>query len=137
MIEKNCSEGKVAVNVDVSILSRRIKNTDPMIEGDDRWSYTPTFSHKVGSAMQIKNELKGNADYDGYELVWDDDLNNWVMRPVANTSQRSIFDADFREAEARDEDEEAGTPALTGAGLYLPAPEEDGYGEDDEDEEDG
>lgn len=97
MIEKESMEGKVTITIDLTLIPEFIPNYDPEIEGETRRVLKPTFSHKVGSVMQIKNEAKGGTTYENMELVWDDDLKEYVMKPICNTQQRSIFDADFKE----------------------------------------
>lgn len=96
MVEKDSLEGKVTIGIDVTLVQEFIPNRDPNIEGETRRVLTPKFSHKVGSVMQIKNEAKGDRNCDGTELVWDEERGEYVLRPIANTEQMTIFDADFR-----------------------------------------
>jgi len=107
MIEKGSLEGKVTIGIDVSLSQEFIPNRDPSIDGETRRVLTPKLSHKVSSVMQIRNETKGEKNYDGMELVWDEDEKEYVMKPIANTEQMTIFDADFREVcEGEVEDEQ-------------------------------
>ena len=96
MFEKGSLEGSVTIKIDISLKQELIQNTDPYIEGETRKVLSPTFTHKVGSMMQIKNEAKGCINYEGMEMVWDDELKEFAIKPIANTTQRSIFDADFQ-----------------------------------------
>ena len=96
MVEKDSLEGKVTIGIDVTLVQEFIPNRDPSIEGETRRVLTPKFSHKVGSVMQIKNEAKGDRNCDGTELVWDEERGEYVLRPIANTEQMTIFDDDFR-----------------------------------------
>ena len=119
MVEKDSLEGKVTIGIDVTLVQEFIPNRDPNIEGETRRVLTPKFSHKVGSVMQIKNEAKGDRNCDGTELVWDEERGEYVLRPIANTEQMTIFDADFRcvndeTSEAGGGDEGEGQPALEG-----------------------
>ena len=77
--------------------------------------------------MQIKNEVKGDTSNDGMELVWDEDKGEYVLKPVANTEQMTIFDADFRCV--NDEDEECRTENGV---LLLPSTENDDSEEENE-----
>lgn len=95
MVEKSSMEGKVTIGIDVTLVQEFIPNRDPKIEGETRRVLTPKFSHKVGSVMQIKDEAKGDRNCDGTELVWDEERGEYVLRPIANTEQMTIFDADF------------------------------------------
>lgn len=127
MVEKDSLEGKVTIGIDVTLVQEFIPNRDPNIEGETRRVLTPKFSHKVGSVMQIKNEAKGDRNCDGTELVFDEERGEYVLRPIANTEQMTIFDADF--CCVNDETSEAGgddgeeQPALEGRCVAsLPGP---------------
>lgn len=50
----------------------------------------PTFTHKVSSVMQIKCEKSGILSGD-YELVWDEESGDYIMRPIDN-GQISLFE---------------------------------------------
>ena len=126
MVEKDSLEGKVTIGIDVTLVQEFIPNRDPNIEGETRRVLTPKFSHKVGSVMQIKNEAKGDRNCDGTELVWDEERGEYVLRPIANTDQMTIFDADFRcvnDEPGGEEGGEEGQPALEGRCVAaLPGP---------------
>ena len=87
MVEKGSLEGSVTIKIDISLKQELIQNTDPYIEGETRKVLSPTFTHKVGSMMQIKNEAKGCINYEGMEMVWDDELKEFAIKPIANTTQ--------------------------------------------------
>lgn len=133
MIEKDSMEGKITITIDVSLTQEFIPNRDPSIEGETRRVLTPKFSHKVGSVMQIKNEAKGDTNYDGMELVWDAESGEYILKPIANTEQMTMFDADFRCVNDPEEESSMEQPALEGRCVAaLPGPV---YGDDDESEE--
>lgn len=50
----------------------------------------PTFAHKISSVMQIKCVKNGEFGGD-YELVWDEEAGDYVMRPI-DDGQGSLFD---------------------------------------------
>ena len=97
MVEKDSMEGKVTITIDVALVQEFIPNTDPKIEGETRRILKPKFAHKVGSVMQIKSEEKGSKNYDGMELVWDDEQREYILKPIVNTDQMTIFDVEYRE----------------------------------------
>lgn len=136
MVEKDSLEGKVTIGIDVTLVQEFIPNRDPNIEGETRRVLTPKFSHKVGSVMQIKNEANGDRNCDGTELVWDEERGEYVLRPIANTEQMTIFDADFRcvNDEPGGEGGEEGQPALEGRCVAaLPGPSDtEGDGTEEE-----
>lgn len=96
MLEKESTEGSMTLKIDVGFKTEYIPNYNPEIEGESRKIEKPTFKHKVTSQLQIKDEKSGNMDTE-MELVFDEDTGEYVMRPVSDTTQRSIFDSDFRE----------------------------------------
>ena len=99
MVEKESTSGSVTIKIDLTLVPDIVDNMDPDIDGDTRKILKPKITHKINSVMQIKDEEKGGVNYDGMELVYDSQLGEYVMRPIANTYQRSIFDVDFTEAE--------------------------------------
>lgn len=129
MVEKDSLEGKVTITIDVSLIQEYIPNRDPNVEGETRRTLTPKLSHKVGSVMQIKNEAKGDTNYDGMEMVWDDEKKEYVLRPVANTEQMTIFDTGFmqKDQEEKESHEESDGPkAIEGSNTpLLPAPDDE------------
>lgn len=143
MIEKDSMEGKVTITIDVSLTQEYILNRDPNIEGETRRVLTPKLSHKVGSVMQIKNEAKGDTNYDGMELVWDEYSGEYILKPIANTEQMTMFDADFRCVNDPEEEPFEEQPALEGRCVAaLPGPtaveaNDDGEEEDISGEFDG
>lgn len=121
MQEKGATEGSMTLKVDISLTNEYIPNYDPEVEGESRKISKPKFKHKVTSAVQIKDEKTGNLDTE-MELTFDEESGEYVMQPVANTEQRTIFDKDFQDnmnsPEQEEEDKPAGIP-------QLPGPEED------------
>lgn len=136
MVEKGSSDGSLTIKVDIEMVQDVIQNFDPSIEGETRKVIKPKLSHKVSSMLQIKDESKGSMNTDGYELVWDEDLEEYVLKPIVQ-QQRSIFDADYVvvDDEPGDDEDDDETPALEGRRiLSLP----DGApAEDDEDDDPG
>lgn len=121
MVEKDSMEGKLTISLEISLVPEWIPNNDPLIEGNTRRVLTPTFSHKVGSMMQIKKEAKGGKICDGYELVWDEERKEYVLRPIANTQQMTIFDTDFRQVDVEAGSEQAAIEGNAFAALPAPA----------------
>lgn len=127
MVEKESFEGKVTITINIALAQEFIMNRDPNIEGETRRVLTPSFNYKVGSTMQITNEAKGSRNNDGSELVWDEESGEYVLKPIANTEQMSIFDIEFQEvSESGDYQSDSEPVALEGRKVYaLPEPDED------------
>lgn len=122
MEEKRSREGSLTLKLDISLAQEFIPNFDPEIEGETREIHKPTFKHKITSIVKINDEKSGNLDSE-MELYMDED-GIYKMKPIANTQQRSIFDADFREMDAESEEEgKADETALPGRKIMsLPGP---------------
>lgn len=138
MTETDTTEGSIALKIDVTFIREFIPNYDPAINGETRCVHKPQFKHQITSSIKINDKKSGNMNSE-MELVWDEELQMYVMQPVANTSQRTIFDADFREVmdESDHSDSDAeDVPALEGSDIpALPGPEgDDGYGDYDYEE---
>lgn len=95
MSDTNASDGSITLKIDVNMRHETIANNDPDIQGDTRKITLPNFDYKVSSTISVKEEEKGNNNPQ-MELVWDEDKQIYVLQPVANTTQRSIFDKDFQ-----------------------------------------
>ena len=76
------------------------------------------LSHKVSSVMQIKDEAKGNSQYDDYELAWDKELGEYVLKPII-AAQQSIFNTDYEATDAEKPDESPVTPESRGFPLLT------------------
>ncbi len=96
MQEKECQEGTLTLKLDVSLMREYVPNYNPNIPGESREIAKPKFSHKVTSQMKVEDMKKGNLDTE-MELFLNEETGEYEMRPVADTTQRSIFDADYRD----------------------------------------
>lgn len=142
MQEKGADSGALTLKLEIDFDTDRIPNFDPNIDGETREINKPKFKHKITSTVQIKDEKGGNMDTE-MELVMDEETGCYVLQPVANTSQRTIFDADYVnvspekaehvDGEIVDPDEYLEGNALPGrkvAGLLGMNPPEDEAGEE-------
>ena len=96
MMEKGSTNGSLTLKIDVSFTQEYIPNYDPKVEGESRKINKPSFKHKVTSTVQITDKKDGNMDTE-MELAFDEDSGEYVLQPVVNTTQKSIFDSDYKE----------------------------------------
>ena len=119
MMEKGSTNGSLTLKIDVSFTQEYIPNYDPKVEGESRKINKPSFKHKVTSTVQITDKKDGNMDTE-MELAFDEDSGEYVLQPVANTTQKSIFDSDYKEnlkpenEEESEKEEPKGIPQLPG-----------------------
>jgi hypothetical protein len=104
MLEKGSTEGCMTVKIDVTLTKEFIPNYDPDADGETREVSKPQFKHKVTSAVKISEEKAGNLNNE-MEVMMDEETGNYVLCPIANTTQRSIFDSDFQQQDNEPEDE--------------------------------
>ena len=100
MQEKGCQNGTLTLKLDVSLIREFVPNYNPEIPGESREIAKPKFDHQVTSQMKVEDKKKGNLDTE-MELFLNEETGEYELRPVADTTQRSIFDADYREATER------------------------------------
>lgn len=100
MIEKQSNEGSMTIKIDVTMVKEFIPNYDPNIKGESREISKPQFKHKVTSAVKITDEKGGNLNNE-MEMVMDEETGCYVLQPIANTQQRTIFDSDFMQGRKR------------------------------------
>lgn len=141
MQEKGTNEGSMTLKIDVTMVKEFIPNYDPDVQGETREISKPQFKHKVTSAVKINDEKSGNLNSE-MELYMDEETGVYKLRPIANTSQRSIFDSDFQqngEGESPDgEGEDDGSNIIEGTFRpLLPGPEMEDEGQSGEDTETG
>ena len=94
MVGTNNTEGTIAIRIDIELVQDIVENADPTIEGDTRVIRIPKITHKVSSVMQVKNEIKGDKTYMGYELALDSERGEYVLRPVVSSQQTIWGDED-------------------------------------------
>ena len=96
MMEKDQSEGKLTITIDVNLITEYIPNYDPTIEGETRRVLHPSFAYKTTKQITMKDDVTGKYNSD-MEVVWDEATKQYVEKFVCDTTQRTIFDADYRE----------------------------------------
>lgn len=129
MQEKGTNEGSMTLKIDVTMVKEFIPNYDPD-KGKTREISKPQFKHKVTSAVKINDEKSGSFNNE-MELVMDEETGIFKLVPIANTSQRSIFDSDFQQQDKdreSDGEEPAGSNAIEGKSVPL-LPGSDNSGE--------
>ncbi|MCL2856186.1 MAG: hypothetical protein FWE19_00480 [Oscillospiraceae bacterium] len=90
MEQKQAEDGSVTIKLNIGLQRDQVPDPSMPYEGAMREIIRPRFDHKVTSNIQLKDEKSGTLSGD-YELVWDKDLCEWVMRPISD-GQTSLFD---------------------------------------------
>lgn len=118
MIEKDSTEGSMTIKIDVNMVTEWIPNNNPDIEGETRMIRKPQFKHKCSSTIKINDEKSGSFNN---EMELDMNENGcYYLKPVADTTQRTIFDSDFQSGMNKPEDDSNIIDAEEGSFKELP-----------------
>lgn len=105
MLGKDSKEATLTIKLNIEILEEEVPNWQSADATAMRKINKPKFEHKVSSVMQIKNEVSGSVKGE-YELVWDDELQEFVAVTIDN-GQRSFFDEEYEGEDAESFDDES------------------------------
>lgn len=103
MVEKGAKEGSLNIKLEVELKEQHIADYTPEHEGAERLARKPIFTHKVSSTVQIKDEKKGNLDTE-MELIFNEDTGEYIMSPIVDTEQKTIFDSDYKDVFGGDDE---------------------------------
>ena len=97
MQEKGSEDATITLKIDIGL-----EKTFAPVRGTTQMRdvYLPTFEHKITSAMQIKQEVKGRYDEE-CELVWNPASNSYLLVPIGQ-----LMLSDEIERTEEDEDDE-------------------------------
>ena len=79
----------------------------------------PVIKHKVTIAVPVKDSMDSKKDT-GMNLVWDEELNRYVLRYINEGGQRSMFDPDYEQNLKGNETEPDESTMLPGPSNELP-----------------
>ena len=80
MIQKDGEKAELKISLKIALTQGFAP--DPEEDDMERQILIPKFEHKVSSVMQYKEEKSGILGGAEYELVWDKDKREYVMRPI-------------------------------------------------------
>lgn len=109
MRSKQSEVAEITLKLKITLEEEEV--ADSYSENGRRDVVKPTFAHKVGSVMQIKEETSGTAK-GNYEIVYDEETKEYIIRPIDDgqvTFADSMFEdgnCDPQEATFTDVDEE-------------------------------
>lgn len=143
MQTKESKDATLTVKLNINLTEVEVPDFESAYPNAMRKTNKPRFDHKVSSVMQIKSEESGSLKGE-YELVLDEDEQDFVMKPIDN-GQRTLFDddiynADYVVVDAEDENcaDQKALPApkpMLEAPADDPTDAEDGYNYEEDDDE--
>lgn len=109
MIQKEGEKSEVKISLKITLTEGVAPDLEESKYEAEREVIIPKFEHKVSSVMQYKDEKSGFVGGAEYELVWDKDKCDYVMRPI-KSNQIDLFecsDQNDYEYEGSQDDAEA------------------------------
>ena len=79
----------------------------------------PVIKHKVTIAVPVKDSMDSKKDT-GMNLVWDEELNRYVLRYINEGGQQSLFDPDYEQNLKGEDAEPDESTMLPGPSNELP-----------------
>lgn len=111
---KESDEATLTLKLSIKLSETEVPDWDAASPNAMKTIHKPRFDHKVSSVMQIKTEESGSLKGE-YELVWDEDAQDFIMKPIED-GQRTLFDDDiYVETEYTEVDEVKALPAVVPA----------------------
>lgn len=134
---KESDEATLTLKLSIKLTEMEVPDFEAAYPNAMRKIHKPRFDHKVSSVMQIKTEESGHLKGE-YELVWDEDAQDFVMKPIDN-GQKTLFDdiinGDYAVAVDAEDFEEDSTKALPASQPLLDAPDDGSYEYEEDDDE--
>ena len=113
---KESKEATLTLKLNISLTDAEAPDFSVPYENAMHNIKKPRFDHKISSVTQIKIEESGSLKGE-YELVWDDNLQDWIMKPIDN-GQQTIFD--YTDVDYKDATEDKNETSV----VELPAPKQ-------------
>lgn len=110
MLQKESESAELTAKIKITLTPGTAPDLEISAYHADREITSPKFNHKISSVMQIKDEKSGYVGGNDFELVWDREKGDYIMRAVKD-AQRSLFEDDQPEEPA-----ENGVRCLPAAG---------------------
>lgn len=90
MIQKEGEKAELKISIKIALAQGFAPDPQDDDDENERQVIIPMFEHKVSSVMQYKEEKSGILGGSEYELVWDREKRDYVIRPIKDP-QISLF----------------------------------------------
>lgn len=115
MEKNNSDEGSITLKVDIQMKQDWV----PDGVGGSTEVNKPVIKHKVTIAVPVKDSMDSKKDT-GMNLVWDEELNRYVLRYINEGGQMSLFDPGYEQNVNEKEIEMEEGTMLPGSSNELP-----------------
>ena len=115
MEKNNSDEGSITLKVDLQMKQDWVPNG----EGGSVEVNKPVIKHKVTISVPVSDSMNSKKDT-GMNLVWDEELNRYVLRYINEGGQQSLFDPDYEQNLKGEDAEPDESTMLPGPSNELP-----------------
>lgn len=93
MIHKEGEKAELKLSLKITLTQGETRDLqEPRYEAQ-RDYILPKFEHKISTVIQYKDEKSGFVGGEEYELVWDKEKRDYVMKPIKD-NQMNLFEYD-------------------------------------------
>lgn len=135
MEQKEAEDATITLKLGIALTRDMVPDPTIVAYEAQREIVRPAFTHKISSVMQYKDEKSGILS-GNYELVWDKELCDYVMREITN-GQTSLFDKEPPPPPAPPPALPPATGEVIDVKFTEAPPPGDGYGYEPVDEQEG
>ena len=105
MIHKEGEKAELKLSLKITLTQGETRDLqEPRYEAQREY-ILPKFEHKISTVMQYKDEKSGFVGGEEYELVWDKDKRDYVMKSIKD-NQMNLFEYDDDHSDYTYEDNE-------------------------------
>jgi len=101
MLQKEGEKAELKLSLKITLTQGETRDFEEVRYEAQREVILPKFEHKISTVMQYKDELSGFVGGAEYELVWDKQKREYVMRPIKD-GQMDIFEYNHQPDEGYD-----------------------------------
>lgn len=97
MAEKNSLSGTMNIKINLELNPDTIPVFENGVHTGIKTVIMPRIDHQISYSMKIDGKAKGSSIFNDMEVTLDDEGIDYVLRPIANTEQASIFDDEYQD----------------------------------------
>ena len=97
MAEKNSLSGTMNIKINLELNPDTIPVFENGVHTGIKTVIMPRIDHQISYSMKIDGKAKGSSIFNDMEVTLDDEGIDYVLRPIVNTEQASIFDDEYQD----------------------------------------
>lgn len=128
MAEKNSLSGTMNIKINLELNPDTVPVFENGVHTGVKTVIMPRIDHQISYSMKIDGKAKGSSVFNDMEVTLDDKGIDYVLRPIVNTEQASIFDDDYQDSQDSPDDQRY----IETTAAQDPEEQEDEFEEEDE-----